>query len=209
MDQLYDFGSKLLSSTVQAHAKGLNRGADHDELSDHLKLILGDYGNIVFPVSFHQEYGKNMTDILDTGYSSLYLISDKMVRTMQEHKLEGWKTFDCKLFDKKGNEVHGYHGLSITGRCGEIDYSKSEIIKKQLVAGGSITDYYKGKYINPETFDKGDFFLPKNNYGPIINTRAMKALSGARLSNIRFKALSEIETPEFGLPSKWRKKNLL
>ena len=52
---------------------------------------------------------------------------------MEENNPTGWKIYPIKLYDKKDNEVLGYHGLSVTGKCASIDYSKSEIIEKRYV----------------------------------------------------------------------------
>ncbi len=199
----YSFGSKLSSSTVQAHPIGLKEFHPIDPnkkyLYDELKLIRGDYSDISFPVIFKQEYGKKLEDVLDTGWASLFLISDKMKAVLEENALTGLKIFAIKLFDKKGTEIHGYHGLSISGRCGKIDYSKSEIIEKRLVPNAPLGKYYKGLHIGLDTWDGNDFFLPEKYFGIIITSRAAKILKKEKLSNIRIENLADIETSDFVL----------
>jgi hypothetical protein len=48
---------------------------------------------------------------------------------LEENQFTGWKIYPIKLFDKKENEVEGYHGLSVTGICGPQSYN--EIIEKK------------------------------------------------------------------------------
>lgn len=158
------------------------------------------YEGISFPVIFKQEYGKKLQDILDTGWVSLFLISDKLKAVLEENALTGWKTFAVKVLDKKGQEIQGYHGLSIVGRCGKINYSKSEIIEKRLVPNAPLGKYYKGSYVSLDEWDGSDFFLPEKYFGIIITSRAAEVLKKNKLTNIRLENLAEIEMTAYALP---------
>lgn len=85
MRNLFDFSSRLLSTTVQTHPVGLQN--DENGKSSHLTLIKGDYKGIDFPVVFKQEYGKKLTDILDTGHAGFFLISKRMKTILEESNL--------------------------------------------------------------------------------------------------------------------------
>ena len=182
----YSFGSKLVSSTVQVHENVLNSDKANN-------LIRGKYDGISFPVVFKQEYGNKLHDILDTGWASLYLISDKMKAALEENDLTGWKVFVVKVLDKQDREINGYHGLSITGRCGKINYNKSEIVEKRLVPNGPLVKYYKGLHIGLEEWDGTDFFLPEKTLWIIVTKTAAEALIKNKLTNIKFENLPEIE----------------
>lgn len=196
--EFYELDSRLVSLTFQALPIGLKK-FHPIELNekcrfDETKLIEGDYSGISFPVIFKQESGKKMEDVLDTGSVSLFLISDKMKTVLEENALTGWKTFEVKVLNKKGMEIQGYHGLSITGRCGKIDYSKSEVIKKRAVPNGPLGKHYKGLHVGLDQWDNSDFFLPEGNLGIIITSRAAEILKKNKLTNIRLSNLAEIET---------------
>ena len=199
IEKFYTFSSKLSSSTVQAHAISLSDKEDNARLFDQHRLIQGVYEGISFPVIFKQEYGKKLEDVLDTGWPSLFLISDKMKAVLEENALTGWKTFGVKVLDKKGQEIQGYHGLSVTGRCGKIDYSKSEIIEKRLVPNAPLGKYYKGLHVGLDKWDGSDFFLPEKYFGIIITSRAAEVLKKSKFTNIKLENLEEIETPDFAL----------
>ena len=188
---LYRFCSKLVTSTFQAGACGLK--SNKDGLNEYGMLIKGDYSGIHFPVTFKQEYGKKLTDILDTGWTSLYLISDRMKIILEENKLTGWKTYPIKLYDKQNNEIFGYYGFSVTGRCDPIDYSKSEIIEKRRVSEGPLVKFYKGMYIDLAKWDGSDFFSPKNSDGLMITKKAADALTKNKISNLRLTNLVDVE----------------
>jgi len=199
----YTLGSKLSSSTIQAHPIGLKEFHPIDPniryLYDEHRLIQGDYQDIFFPVKFKQEFGVKLQDILDTGWAGLYLISEKLKGILAGNNLTGWKTFEVKVLDKQGKEILGYHGFSVTSRCGKIDYSKSEIIEKRLVPNGPLGKYYKGLHIGLDKWDGSDFFLPENNYGTIVTSMAADILKKNKITNLMLRNLAEIETPDFAL----------
>jgi hypothetical protein len=186
INEFFDFSSKLVSSTFQAGAIGIPKGAQGE-------LIMGEYAGIDFPVIFMQEYGHKLTDILDTGYTSLCLISDRLKILLEENGFTGWKCFPIRLFDKKKNEVLGYHGFSITGRCGPIDRTKSTIIEKQRASGWPMRKFYKGLYIGLDTWDNTDFFIPKGSAWPIITKKVADVLKKNKITNLCMENLADIE----------------
>jgi len=188
----FSFGSKLLSTSFQAHPENLSSV----ELNN---LVIGDFKNITLPVIFRHKYGKKLTDLLDTGSAYLYLISDNMLNILKENEITGWNTFPVKVFDKKSVEIGGYHGFSIIGKSGAIDYNKSEVIEKSLVPGGPISKYYKGQFFGYEKWDGSGFFITEGTFNIIVTKKVMQVLKKAKLSNISFECLTDIEIPEFAL----------
>lgn len=185
----FDFRSKLVSSTCQAHSVGLKKG--ENGIDDHWNLIKGNYEGADFPVVFKQAYGKKLTDILDTGWPSLYLISDRIKTLLKENHLTGWQTFPIKLYDKEGREIFGYHGFSIVGKCSPTTYKNCEIIEKRMVPSGPLCKFYKGVLI--EDWDGTDFFTPEGSYEIFISKRAANTLQKNKISNMRLENLAECE----------------
>jgi hypothetical protein len=196
IEDFFDFSSKFVSTTFHAYAVGLRSGNDFGDIGDGLRLVTGYYDTISFPVTFKHEYGKKFHDVLDTGRASLFLISDRMKSVLEKNALSGWQCFPISLLDKKGSEIEGYQGLSVTGRCGPIDVSKSEIIQKRLVPNGPLCTYYKGFYVGLDEWDGSDFFLPKYSYGTIISAKAADVIRSNKLTNIQLKTLADIEINE-------------
>ena len=190
--EFYEFGSKFSSAGFKSEGLNMQKG----ELADQWKLIKGEYDGISFPVTFKQYMGKRLKDVLNTGWPGLYLISDKLKANLEKSALTGWKTFPIKLLTKDNSEISGYQGLSITGRCGPIDYTKSEIIEKRSVPNGPLSKYYKGLYIGLDKWDGTDFFLPGETFHTIITEKAALSLKRERLTNIIIENLSGIETWE-------------
>ena len=204
MSDFFDFGSRFALVNFLAGPEELNFKT---EVDDGLKLIKGDYKFIKFPVVFKQdkESGKRFSDILDTGHPNLYLISDRMKTVLEENNLTGWKTYPIKLYDKKGNEIFGYHGFSIVGRCEKLSYERSEVIKKSYVPNGPICKFYKG--IDVIKWDGSDFFTPKETYHIIITKKVSKILEKEKITNLELVNLFDAEVDVDNIPPGRRKKN--
>jgi len=158
---------------------------------NHFKLFKGNYSGIDFPVEFKHENGSKLRDVLDTGFVSLFLISDKFKTVLEENKLTGWKSYTIKLVDKKGNEITGYHGFSVTGRCTSTSFAKSQIIDKHFVENGPICKFYKGMSI--VGWDGTDFFSPDDKGWIFVTKNAAEKLKQNKLNNIYLKNLADIE----------------
>lgn len=189
MKDFFDFSSRLLSSTFQAHAIGLKK--DENGINEHWKLIKGNYQGISFPVKFIQESGKKLTDILDTGWPDLNLISDRLKTILEENHLTGWRTFPIKVYDKKGSEITGYHGFSVIGHCSSLNYEKSEIIEKRIVPQGPICKFYKGLVI--DDWDGSDFFTPEGTYQILVTQKTADILKKNKITNVYLENLADKE----------------
>lgn len=183
MKNFFDFMSQPASSAVQAHTTDRN--------IDCLKLIKGNYQGFTFPVSFKQEYGNKLYDIIDTGFPGFFLISERMRKILKENKLTGWKIFPIKLYDKKGNEITSYHGFSATGHSGPTSYKESTVIEKRKVPNGPICKYYKGVFI--DDWDGTDFFTPDGTYQTFITKNAADVLKKNKITNMYLENLAETE----------------
>jgi len=183
----FDFGSKLLRSTFHSSPIDI-------PYNGHIELITGNYKNIKFPVIFKQNSGKNLLDILDTGHANLFLISEKLKSVLMENELTGWKTYPIKLFDKKNSTILGYHGFSITGRCGPINYEKSTIIEERLIPTGPLVRFYKGRFFDVKNWDKSDFFLPEETIRITVNKKTSEILKKEKISNLILEPLEAQKT---------------
>ncbi len=189
--EFFRFDTKSMLSIFCAFAVSLKK--DILGKNQQWNVIKGHYAGIDFPVIFKQHHGKKMTDILETGWPSLHLISDRMKQILEENNLTGWQTYPVKVYDKKGNEVLGYNGLSIIGRCAPIDYEKSEIIEKRRVLTGPLREYYKGKHIDVALWDKSDFFMPTNSVCIFITEKTATILKKNKITNLELENTKDTE----------------
>jgi len=157
-------------------------------------LFVGKYEAIEFPIVFKQVSGAKLEDMLDTGTVALHLISKKFRELLEQTGLTGWKTFEIKIVGKSGIELNDYYGLTITGHCGKIDESKSEIIRKQCVPNGPLAEYRKGLYVGLDEWDGSDLFCPDGTSFLITTKKATDIIKANKISNVEFKNLADIES---------------
>jgi hypothetical protein len=191
MKDFYYFGSRYLSSSLRVKSIGIDEG--EESLADHDNLIQAKYEGIQFPVVFQQVSGKKFTDILNTGWPSFYLISDKFKNLLNEHHFTGWTTYPIIIWDKKGNQIEGYHGFSVTGVSGPISYANSPIIEKRLVPEGPIVKIYKGANIDLNKWDGSDFFVPESTTGIVITKKVAMQLEKNKVTNLNLRNVAEME----------------
>ena len=94
----------------------------------HTQLLFREYKGkncyppfVHFPVIFRHFNGKKLRDMLEMRLAiPCVLISDRMKSCLEENSISGLSSFPVRIFDKKGNEITGYHGFSITGKGGKI-----------------------------------------------------------------------------------------
>ena len=159
---------------------------------------MGDYDEFSFPLIFQHKNKHKPLDMLDTGSGCLYLISDRMRKILEENQLTGWNVFSIKLLEKN-NEIPGYHGFSVLGRCGQIDYSKSEIIYKQMFEWSPLKKHYKGEHFDLDQWDGSDFFVPKGTSETIVTSKVADVLEKNKITNLRLTPLSDVEISESSL----------
>jgi hypothetical protein len=189
MEQISEFfklSSNLDSKTFRAAPK-------IDVPDINIALLTGQVSHVEFPLAFQQCGGSLLKDLVDTGFSGLYLISDRMKEVLIGKKLTGWRSYEIRLVDRTGVEIGGYSGLSILGRCGPIDISKSLVTQKHLTREGPLSTYYRGLFIGVDRWDGSDFFLPLPYYAPMVTAKAANVLRKANLSNISLENLSTVE----------------
>lgn len=201
IEDFFILGEKLPSATLQAHPENLNFSAD-GKTDDVVSLLKGNYDNIDFPVIFKQAYGNRLDDVLRTGHGILFLISDRMYKILKDNNFSGWRIFPIRLLKRNGTEIIGYHGLSITGKCGSIDYEKSDKVEKSVIPNGPPFIFYKGLHIGINAWDGTDFFLPDDYLGIVCTKRAETILRKSNLTNLVFENLAKIEIPDIAVPQK-------
>ena len=158
----------------------------------HHQLLYGnDNGSypdyIQFPVVFRHEEGKKMRDMLDMRFDgNCFLISDRMRSLMEEHHITGWKSYPVVIYDKKNDEVTGYHGFTVTGRGGKMD----NLMPVNQIPYGESTKYCRW---SQEQWDGSDIFRILPNY-LIVTKRTMLLFKQNKITAPHFSPLSDSVT---------------
>lgn len=195
--RFYDFSSRGYLTTFAVRSRIFNEMISKRVLRKggefYDKLIHGTYDGIEFPVVFDErrdEYGKKrMRDILDTRYPPVYLISDRLKSLLEDNNVTGWKPYPITLFDKKGNEVPGYNGLSFTGRAG----------RERVLGESEYTQHYDPT-CDPEyriifsdgSWDGSDIFMVEGTRAVIVTARVMELLKSNKVTACDFRPLADV-----------------
>jgi len=136
--------------------------------------------------------GVTPSDFVFATTVAAVIVSDRVVGVLTSHGFRGWGVYPLRMFTRNGTEVLGYSGLSVVGRCGPIDNSRSEKFMKRM-PGGTFPRW-RGLRFDETSWDGSDFFIPRGKGATIFVVDAVKnALEEARIRNVDFARLDEIE----------------
>jgi hypothetical protein len=128
------------------------------------------------------------------------LLSERVVRMLQGSGVTGWHPIHTRLADPQGAEVLSrYSFLQVLGRCGPIDYSRSEGFDKPRPGG--VFKYIRGLYFDPLSWSGDDVFTIEGKAFIFVTQSFVDATSMAELSNVRFERLTAAERRA---PANWQ-----
>lgn len=131
-------------------------------------------------------------ELIRTTLVSPFIISTSVVQLLRSHGFTGWSLYEVSVHDKQGQWVPGYHGLAITGRCGEVDWSRS--IEVPRIFPGGIFPVWKGYFFEPGSWDGSDFFMTSGRSGSVLVVEEVKkAFEQAKVRNVEFTPLDQYE----------------
>jgi hypothetical protein len=195
----YYFGSDYSQANITATT------ADFDSnINLYEELFYGDYSSITFPLTYKIMLGSRLHDIVSTSYSCIRLINNKVKTIFEENQFTGYKTFPVIFLDKNNREIHGYHGLSVTGRSGFRNFSSSEIIDKVLTTNEVIRKY-KGFYV--DEWDGTDFFCARKSFATYVTPRVVEVLKKNKIGNFKPEHALDgiVDERGFERTNRWRK----
>jgi ribosomal protein L24E len=148
--------------------------------------------SVTEPIVLHQDMGSQPRDVIWTSAIKPLLIRDSVVDLLEQKEVTGWSTYPIDLPDVPSGE--SYRGLSITGRAGEIDDSRSQITMKQYPA--RLAPVHKGLYFDPSTWDGSDLFVTEDaNTWLFASSKVKSAFDEAGISDVDLVPAGEFERP--------------
>jgi hypothetical protein len=132
-------------------------------------------------------------EVIWTTHGIPIIIADSVVNLLRTHGFTGWSLYPVAVRNKQGKPVLGYSGLAVTGRCGNIDFSKSVQVPRIFPAG--IFPVLKGLLFDPASWDGSDFFMPARRSGHVfVVEEVKKAFERAKIRNVSFEPLDQVES---------------
>lgn len=144
------------------------------------------------PVVFRIHRSARPRDFGWTG--TIVIVSQKAKDTFEALGLTGWTTYEVDVRSKEDLEIPGYYGLSITGRCGPVQWRRSRIVPVKMPGG--MIPHFEGSYFDLSTWDGSDLFVSSGRGWFVFATaKASQAIRRFRLSNIRLLPTTEYRIP--------------
>ena len=144
-------------------------------------------------------FGKKFWDVVTAGKGLLYAVSEKVVKLLQDNNITGCKFYPITIND---HEDLKYFLLTITGKCGAFDISKSKVIRtieypeeaiqnSDIIIPSGRFSIMKGFYFPLESWDGCDFFSPEGSGKIIVNERIKSLFKKHNITNVVFQDLEE------------------
>lgn len=133
---------------------------------------------------FHQQGGIKFRDAITMRSLDHILISDSLKLLFEENHITGWRSYPVVVYDKKGNQIPGYNGFTVTGRGGKMNYLKD---KKDLPYDKSRTQFIQWEQ---SQWDGSDFFGVKPLY-ILATSRVKKVFKSAKIKGVSLTPLEE------------------
>ncbi|MFA4873013.1 MAG: hypothetical protein WC659_03705 [Patescibacteria group bacterium] len=189
-DQFYLLGAGIEYGAMSQYVKEYPERVK-DKVQYDFDLLAGKEGSAK-PVIFGHNGGTRPKDFMSAN-PPILLISDRVVEVLKKGRFTGWSTFPARVFNKKREEVSGYSGLVVTGKCGPIDDSKSEWV--QVPASEKYGSYRAryGYYFDLKMWDGSDIFLAEGTGVRFVTERVAEALESAKLTNLELIKSTEFE----------------
>jgi hypothetical protein len=167
------------------------RGSFEDADVPYEELHLGTYRPVRPLVVRHEMGGSRPQDAVGMSSAHPLVVSQRLVDALSSHGFEGWTALPVELHDRAGALVPGYHVLGITGRCGPPRRWRSLSLRGFLKTGA--IGY--GLHIDPSSWDGSHLFTPVGTTFTLVTEPVKRVLNAARLSNLQFEPISEVEVP--------------
>jgi len=179
---------------------GFKRGClqvSSEQIEDETPYVYGE-AKVERPIVFKHYIGNKIYDLLETGWASLYLFSERIITAFEANNISGWKKYPAEVYDKKGLPIHGYSVFAVTGRAGPINDSLSEIIwKDPPVPEGNCYQVRKGMYFDLSSWDRSDIFILKKSLAIVVTQKVKSLLEEIKATNFNLKSVIDIESQIF------------
>lgn len=191
MEDFYYFHSRNYLTTFYASPEMVIKAIETKDFDKAReignKLSLGDFEGLEFPIIFREkrDSGKRFRDVLDNRGGEM-LISDRLKQLLIDNNITGWKSYPICMFDKRGNEVHGYSGFSVTGRCGgTLEYRTDKVCYEDGYR------FFEGLSFDIAQWDGSDIFMVNGNRAIIITKLVYKLFKENKIDAIEMFALPQ------------------
>jgi hypothetical protein len=145
-------------------------------------------------VIFEENVGQTAFDIV-CGDSLSLLCSERAMRLARSNGITGLSSYRVEIRRDDGTILTNYEGLGVTGKCGPIDDSRGAVEQRILVAGAPPYRYLVGLFVEQDSWDGSDLFMPPNMDFILCTRRLKSVFEEACITNVAFTPIERVEIP--------------
>lgn len=187
MTMFYFVSAKSSSSWVWLGTDPLPTGCryanDSTPFELDVKVARGDLSDLTGPPSFTVSNRGKVGDLLWTEGMPYKVVSQRLLEVLEEMEATGWTSTPVEVRYKNGDDLPGFHLLSITGNCDDIHatYDPTTIEEDFEVR------YARGLDVS-EGWDGSDLFWSRDAAGIdfLATERVVKEFNAAGLTGLEF-----------------------
>lgn len=154
------------------------------------KLFRNEYfleGKIEFGINT----GSKIFDFLNSGFPGVFVVSQKVTDLLRQSYVTGWDIVPVHI---QSIETLNYFLFTVTGRCGPIDYSRSEVFMKQpYTPTGKPVEAKRGLFFDLNSWDGSDIFTPENSRFTFITEKVKDILFKSKATNLILENVAKFE----------------
>ena len=188
-----------LSKTFASGTVIVNLSKDHDFSFDELKSIGRGEKPIDSIIGLKKgSRGKYPGDYLDGPWVYLNVFSNKVFEALDKIGATGWRSLPVYIQGFPEPKASDYRILVVTGRSGEIDYSRSKPVRMRMSPERGLVDWLIGQMFDPSSWDGSDIFFPGNTAYIYVTERVKIAIEAVKAKGIKFTPIDEYAVYDTG-----------
>ena len=122
--------------------------------------------------------------------AELDLISEKVYTLLMDNNITGWKGIPAVI---QGHEELKYYLLTITGRCGPIDKSRTQIVDSTKLVYNQTVKANQGLFFPEESWDGSDMFVSEYVNYTFVTEKVKTLLMKNKVTNVEIINTKELQ----------------
>jgi len=149
------------------------------------------------PLIVRHSGGKVLRDFVWAA-TGVPMIADHVIHILQSASISGWSTYSIRILDQSDQDIQGFSGLGVTGRCAWVGFDKrEEALVWRANPGGGQSPFFSGLRFPRDSWDGSDIFVGDDlNAGGawiVVTNKVHELFRLHKITNCELEPLEEVE----------------
>jgi len=143
-------------------------------------------------VDYAVDTGRRLADVMGTSLGKALIVTERVVRLLEEKQLTGWRAYRTRLLGKSGEELEGrFFSLGVLGRAGPVDADRFMEEEYVRPSGAKARRKCGGPFFHLEQWDGSDLSVIDQRDATIVTRRTLAAFENAGIRNWTARCLTK------------------